>query len=88
MFGENMYDYRYDPAGRAQYRGPNADFSEWEVAASEPINQQIYEYERGPDGKLMRRERTNKKTKQPAASTPGIVASRNGSIVRKLKKFK
>jgi len=88
---ENMYDYRYDPSGRAQYRGPNADFSEWELASNDPVDQERYEYERGPDGKLMRKEKTRTKAKdapyQPSLSTIGIV-SKNGSLVKKLKKYK
>ena len=90
---ENLYNYRFDPAGRAQYRGPNVDFSEWEVAGNEPVNQDEYEYERNPTtGKLMRKSRTRTKDKDaPYNTTPYATApyvGKNGYMVKKLKKYK
>jgi len=56
---ENMYNYRYDKAGRAWYVGEPADLSNWEVVSDGQYDDSDrFEYYRGPDGKTYRRERT------------------------------
>lgn len=61
---ENMYDYRYNPAGRAQYRGESANFDDWRAGGQpDATDSDQYIYERGPDGKTYRRRRDGQSAK-------------------------
>jgi hypothetical protein len=88
---ENMYDFRYDPAGRAQYRGEGWNPKDgWASTGSAGGNTnwppQGYEFVYDQSGRPID-VRKSKNASDQAWQTPGIV-SRNGSIVKSYKKFK
>jgi hypothetical protein len=89
---ENMYDYRYDPSGRAQYMGEGFNPKDmWQTgmagAGQIPQGMEVTGYDK------YGRPRFGYSAKgsdlEKAGKTPGFnPISKNGSIVKKFKKFK
>jgi hypothetical protein len=90
---ENLYDYRFDPAGRAQYRGPNADFSTWASEngiADTKFDSKKWEPLLNEQGEVVswKKRKGRSQSTADAMESVGAISMRNGSIIRQIKKFK
>jgi len=98
---ENMYDYRFDKAGRAWYMGEPADFTQWTNIdpSQETVDTKTYDYlydaQGNPVQKRVKQQgvptrelRTRRGKIPPLAYNPFNGNAKNGMLVKKLKKYK